>query len=349
MKTLERAALADDVPGRLVSGPVGALIGDPTMQVVAVTTSKDPNPKALLLLMEPGATEPSIVVKVPLTDIAEAAVAAEACVLAGVHHLLPPDLARTIPRVLTMVDLQGRRAMVATAVPGTPMSRMYRRWHHTAHPHAVRVDFLATQRWLARLQTATAVGHRLFDPDSGTLAKLADRFEGEAGLAVSLDRLAHIHSLLRGVDCIESAVHGDLWWGNLLMANREITGAVDWEAATLRGCPVRDVARFAVSYALYLDRQTRPGRRVPGQPGLRASWGAGVTYALNGTGWFPELFQSFVRRGLERAGMPPGLWRPLVLAALADAAAGADHRGFASQHLALFDRLATPDVGTPWH
>ena len=77
------------------------------------------------------------------------------------------------------------------------------------------------------------------------------------------------------------------------------TGVVDWEDADLRGEPVRDLIRFAIAYALYLDRGTRPGRRVRGFPGLRASrWGAGIGFGINGSGWFPELFRGFVRDGL---------------------------------------------------
>ena len=86
-------------------------------------------------------------------------------------------------------------------------------------------------------------------------------------------------------------MHGDLWFGNLFLERDEVSGVVDWEEAQTRGEPVRDLARFAVAYALYLDWRTRTRRGVRGLPGLRASgWGAGVEFGLSGAGWFPDLF-----------------------------------------------------------
>ena len=105
---------------------------------------------------------------------------------------------------------------------------------------------------------------------------------------------------------------------------------------------MRDLIRFAIAYALYLDRGTKPGRRVRGFPGLRASrWGAGIGFGINGSGWFPELVRDFVRDGLSRLGAPPELWRDAVLAGVAEVAARADDSGFAGAHLALFRQLST--------
>jgi aminoglycoside phosphotransferase (APT) family kinase protein len=134
-------------------------------------------------------------------------------------------------------------------------------------------------------------------------------------------------------------VHGDLWFGNVLAAGH-VTGVVDWEAGAVRGDPVRDLARFVLAYALYLDRHTPPGRRVRGHPGLRAGhWGAGVAYAIDGTGWFPDLARGFLDQGLRRLGLPGALWRDVALAGLADVAATADHAAFALAHLRLLRHL----------
>jgi hypothetical protein len=115
---------------------------------------------------------------------------------------------------------------------------------------------------------------------------------------------------------------------------------VDWEAAEVVGDPVRDVVRFATAYALYLDRRTPAGRRVPGHAGLRAgTWGAGVVYAVEAGGWFPELFRSFVRAGLRHAGMPPERWLDAVVLGVAEAALRADDDDFARKQLGLLSRL----------
>src|SRR5260370_42521195 len=83
---------------------------------------------------------------------------------------------------------------------------------------------------------------------------------------------------------------GDFWAGNVLVTGSAVTGGVDWPAGMLSGEPLTDVARFALSYALYLDRHTRPGRPVAGHPGLRADiWGAGIRDAIAGEQWLGRI------------------------------------------------------------
>ena len=135
-------------------------------------------------------------------------------------------------------------------------------------------------------------------------------------------------------------VHGDFWAGNLLVSQDAVTGVVDWAAAELSGEPLRDVVRFALSYSLYLDRHTRPGRPVRGHPGLRADgWGAGIRYALSGQGWYGQLVRGFVESALVRLGGPAGLWRAALLAGLGEIAATADHADFAIRHRDLLMQL----------
>jgi hypothetical protein len=138
----------------------------------------------------------------------------------------------------------------------------------------------------------------------------------------------------------KSVVHGDFWLGNILIDTAGVTGVIDWESAQLCGEPLRDVARFGLTYALYLDRSTRPGRLIRGH-GVRAGeWGVGVRYLLRGAGWFPELLRGFVCRAMSRLGADPAYWRELLLLGLADIAATADDEGWAERHLELLDRLS---------
>ena len=121
---------------------------------------------------------------------------------------------------------------------------------------------------------------------------------------------------------------------------------VDWEAGATSGEPVRDLVRFALMYALYLDRRTRAGRRVAGHSGLRAdSWGAGVEYALDGHGWFPDLFRRFLKDGLNRLGASPANWRDAAFAGIAEIAALTDDQDFARHYLQLFRRVACSQAG----
>jgi hypothetical protein len=95
-----------------------------------------------------------------------------------------------------------------------------------------------------------------------------------------------------------------------------------------------------VSYALYLDRHTRPGRRVRGHRRLRADrWGAGLAYAVAGEGWFPDLVRDYLMDALARLGVPTGLWREVLIAGIADVIATADHPEFARNHLDLLISL----------
>jgi hypothetical protein len=64
-----------------------------------------------------------------------------------------------------------------------------------------------------------------------------------------------------------------------------------------------------------------------------------VEYAIDGTGWYPDLARSFVMSGLERLGVPPSCWRDVLLADLAATAATTDHDEFARHHLLLFRRM----------
>jgi hypothetical protein len=153
--------------------------------------------------------------------------------------------------------------------------------------------------------------------------------------------VAEIHRSLETNAVSRTAVHGDLWFGNVLVSDGRASGIVDWEAGGIAGEPLRDLARFAHMYALFLDRRTRPGRSVAGHRGLRAGeWGAGVAFAVNGAGWFPELFRRFLRDGLARLGASPEHWRELALAGIAEVAALADEDEYARHHLELFLRLS---------
>lgn len=308
---------------------------------VVVGTSKDPNGKLSLLLFEEGAGQPWAAAKIPTTDRAAGAVEKEGRLLVQLRRLPLRGLMPTIPRVLQVANFMSRPVLVTTAVPGVPMSTRYHQYRHTARRRAVEADFAAVEGWLARLQEATRGPREPVDMDGGTGLRLAERFSGEPCFTEVIDRLAGIHRRLGLHRAPRSAVHGDLWFGNVLVGSAEVSGVLDWEAGDLTGEPVRDIVRFAVSYSLYLDRHPRPDGSLPGHPGLKAGrWGAGITYGLDGSGWFPALIRSFVRGGLYRLGVPAVAGRDAVLAGIAEIAAFADDRSFARAHLALFRSLA---------
>jgi aminoglycoside phosphotransferase (APT) family kinase protein len=306
---------------------------------VVVGVSKDPNAKVTVLLVSRTTGRAVLAVKVPTTSAAARVVDAERRILEELPRRLPHDLLGSVPRPVRMVDAGGLPALVTTALPGAPMSRDYLGRPSAARDRATG-HFAAAGRWLERLQTATAGTSGPIDLDAGVMSALVARFEDDPGVGEDVARLEEVHARLREHVVPRTVVHGDLWFGNLLLDRRRSLGVVDWEASSLRGEPLRDVARFVNMYALYLDARTRRGRRVRGLDGLRAGdWGAGVAFAVGGSGWFPELFRGFVREALDRLGAPRSLWRDVVLAGTAEVAAHTDDPGFARAHLRLLRRL----------
>lgn len=328
MATLTRPALAsfiDEIGGR----------------VACLALSRDPNAKLTLLLFPPGTDRPCYVAKVPTTEAAARSVEREA---ARLTELAGRDLGvagATIPRVVARLEHLGLPVLVTSALPGRCMLADYHAWRHTARRAPVAGDLAAAGAWLSSLQRDTASGACRMDVAlDGVADAICVRFGARDGVHADLAGVEDLRRRLAGVSVPASVVHGDFWPGNLLVANGEVSGVIDWEMASLDGPAARDIARFAIAYSLYLDRHTRAGRRVPGHPGLRARrWGSGVDYMMNGTGWYPLLARAFVREGLERLGVPGDRWRDVLLADLATIAAQADQDEFAWHHLLLFRRL----------
>jgi aminoglycoside phosphotransferase (APT) family kinase protein len=351
--TLTSALALDRATEGIRPAAVSSLRGfveDSGLRAVVIGHSKDPNAKLTMMLISPRSGRAALAVKAPTSDIAGDAVEAEMRMLLGLHKVCPASLAQSIPRVIDLVEFDGRTALVTTAVAGTSMTTSYLRWRHTARPALVAGDFAAAGAWLARLQEATAGGSAPLDIGEGVVPRLRARFAGDAQLEADLERLATLRAGLRSNRVPRCAAHGDFWMGNILLSRGLASGVVDWEAGVMAGDPVRDLVRFGLMYALYLDLWTRAGRRVAGHGDLHArSWGAGIAYAMDGRGWFPELFRRFLRDGLRRCGAPAESWREVVLVGLAETAAFTDDPEFGRRHLQLFRRLsiAGPRLAAP--
>jgi aminoglycoside phosphotransferase (APT) family kinase protein len=310
------------------------------LRSIVIGPSKDPNAKITVLLVSPQDGNAVLAIKAPTTDAAARSVEREAELLVDLSKLQLPTPAGTIPRVVDAVDFNGRQGIVTNALPGTAMTTTYLRWRHTASAGRVARDFEAVARWLGEFQEATATHAAPLELDGGVGSRLRVRFAGDEHLDDDLGRLEELYTRLRRQRAPRTAVHGDLWFGNILLDRGEITGVVDWEGGAVSGEPVRDLVRFAVVYSLYLDRRTKHGHSVAGHPGLRADrWGAGVEYALAGSGWYPKLVQEFLGSGLARLGASPSAWRDAFVAGVAEIAAFTDDDEFARRHLELFRRL----------
>jgi aminoglycoside phosphotransferase len=324
---------------------VTRLLGRGT-RTITVAASRDPNAKVTVLLFRPGAVEPTLAVKIPTTAAASLAIEAEARVLARLPERLTPRLQATVPQVVALLPSDHGRAMVTTALPGTPMTTTYHRWRHVNRRASVAHDLTVAGRWLTRVQTVTATEARPVEFVRSLLPPLTRRFSTVGSFDLVVRRLESIDRQLRQVTGPRTVVHGDYWLGNVLTDGSNATGVVDWEGAAETGEPIRDVVRFSIAYALYLDRHTRPGRVVSGHRGLRAGeWGAGLRFALDGRGWFPHLLSQFVAGHLRRLGMAPELWRDVLLAGIAECASAADEPTFARHHFDLLAELCCTRTG----
>jgi aminoglycoside phosphotransferase (APT) family kinase protein len=322
-------------PLPMLSGSLTDLIARPGMHPVLLAGSKDPNAKLTVVLIDE--CGPAFAVKVPTTEASAAVVRAEGETLALLHRASLGALAPTIPRPIGYIAAGGFVGLVTGAVAGTPMAVAYHAWRHTAAPRRVRADFDAAGDWLAGLQrrTATAACRMTLLHDS--LDRIETRFGPQPALRA---RLAPVADRLATQLTPRTAVHGDYWFGNLLTDKGQVVGVVDWEAGRLIGEPVIDIARFAVTYSLYLDRHVLAGARIPGHRGLRnEGWGAGLVRAVTGPGWYHELVIDFIASALERLGVDRACASAVLLAGIADVAATADHPEFARSHLDLLAGL----------
>ena len=313
----------------------------PDVRAVALGFSKDPNPKTTLLLFWPNSSTPWAALKLPATAAARDCVAREAAFLTEIHRRFDHAALSTVPRVLPTFECGlPEGSLVVQALGGVPLATLYRGAGHVRRPFAVQADLTMVSVWLQEIQGATRSSHGTIELCDAVAAAVVARFPDDVRAARALrvlEPVAREFSRFRGP---KTVVHGDLWLANILTESGTVTGVIDWESAELVGEPLRDVARFALTYALYLDRQTRPGRRVRGH-GFRAGpWGAGIEYVLTADSWFPRLVQAFVCGAMARLGADPVWWRELMLVGLADVAATADDPDWAYAHLTLLDRLS---------
>jgi hypothetical protein len=322
------------------AGDLRALLTAPGSRTVVLDASRDPNSSVTVLVTPRGAAEPRLAVKVATTRAAADVIEREAECLVKLGRRTLHRVGPTLPRQVGVFDADGLLAVATSVLPGVPMRAGYHAFRHLARPAVVRADFTAAGNWLAALHADSLAGAAPITLLDGVAEQIAARWPGDARAAGLAAQLGPLAARLASASTPRTVVHGDFWAGNLLVSGDTVTGVVDWAAGELAGEPLRDVARFALSYSLYLDRHTRAGRRVAGHPGLRAdSWGAGIRYAITGRGWFGDLVRNFVATALTRLGAPAELWSDVLLAGLGEVAATADHPDFAGRHRDLLLRL----------
>jgi hypothetical protein len=334
--------------------PINGVLGDRSTRGVLLAASRDPDAKMTFLLTAPTTrhTTAGLVCKIPTTETARCAVRREAQALVDLRRMSLGHLAPTIPRYVSSGPTVGgdpdralrhepsAEMLISTQLPGRPMSHGYHQWRHTSRRRAVVTDFDLALGWLESLWTETGTARAPLTWAGEVADELSRRWDGNDLLEAAVDRLRTAHAAMASQLCPRVTVHGDFWFGNVLLDNGAVSGVVDWEASEAGSWPLRDVARFVLSYSLYLDRHTRVGRPVPGHPGLRREGnGAALAYGLLGQGWYPSLVRERLARGLRQLGLPTHLWYDVALTGIGEIAANANEDEFGRDHLRLLVTL----------
>lgn len=204
----------------------------------------------VFLALAPGATEPSLVAKLPRAAADTAAIAHEATNLQRIAAALPGPRPG-VPRLVTL-DLAGEWPMlIQSAVPGRALDRA------TVRRDPERWCALA-DAWLAALATG-GPPHR----GAQSLRQVLDDLDHLAGLARLdaatarlIERTRPLLTPLGTWDLPRTVEHGDFSAPNVLVQPDGQLGAVDWELAEPDGLPIRDMA-FFLTYVAIARRRLR--------------------------------------------------------------------------------------------
>jgi len=221
-------------------------------RLVVLQHSRDHDGRCVALLFDPGSGVPSHAVKIAPSAVG-GPLRREARALADVARLRSTALECTVPRAVDLVESDGTSALVTTARPGVPMLVTYHRPGHTSDPRSVRRDLSVVARWLTCVQAATTGPPEPLDVPDDTVHSLRRLGDGRPDGERLLEVVAALRRRLRRLRAPTTLVQGDFWPGNVLVDRDQVTGVVDWEHYRPAGSPLRDVARFALGYASYLD------------------------------------------------------------------------------------------------
>jgi len=246
---------------------------------VAFARSESDPARASLLFFSAGATEPAFLAKVGWSARRRETLRVEHHHLCSVWEEGGGVVAA--PRPVGLVELRSATINVQSCSPGVPLSVLLRR---RCSARTVRRHVDAVVEWLRTL-------HRQ--------ANLGPQIAGEAFLLD--DRLAQVlpqraSSTLRrvtgrvegaGARLPEVRRHGDLWPGNLLWHQSEVT-ALDWESSRCGALPTDDLFFFLTTYG-QLQRPAFGGAR---------SLADGFSHAWLSDGWYARLCVEIVHRML---------------------------------------------------
>ncbi len=283
-----------------------AFLADGGLEVVDVTRGAAAGTRRLVV-GDQHTSAPSHVVSLATTSDGSVRVEAEASYVEHLHRRVRPSMLETLPAVVGHVDVGGLPGVVFSAVPGLD-PRVDRT---RVQPDEQTGPVLA---WLTALWSDTSGPAAPVDIGSEAHDSLLARYSRAPGAASALDALQRARAALAGQETPRTASHGCLCPRHLLVDDVGTVGADDWGVARLDADPLRDVGSWVV----------------------RAS-GSGIGRVFAARSGSGRRLRDFVTGGLGYWGLPPRLWRDLLVLALAEAAVD----GLAEQDTSAMELFAT--------
>jgi hypothetical protein len=189
--------------------------------------------RTIAFFFRAGEAEPSVVVKTQLNVTPSLRRESEA--IEQMRAFLPPELKKTLPRVLRFHTSRRGELLAMTSLPGRSayidMQGSLTPWRF------VDQHFDAAARWLAAFHLATRTS------DTSTV---------------------------NGVEVPHSAMHGDFWPRNVLLDADGSAGVVDWEHFVPSASPLADLLHYAKTYGINYPWSRY--RRVPEAEALRRTF-----------------------------------------------------------------------------
>lgn len=255
-------------------------------------------PASRRLVVGRGAAGPLTHVVAVGTDGADQPLATEERVLRAVPGL-PPELARTLPRVVERVRVDAKHdGLVLTAVPGLgrpqPGSSELR-------PGQLLVQ---VSDWLGLLWRDTSGPEASAALAVESLPAFLERYADSARLRSAPAHLRAARDRLGPFAVRRTLGHGCLCLRHVRLGPERVVGVDDWSVGSPSANPLLDLGSFAARLA---------GPRLPELVAGRTSY-AGI-------------FRQFLSGGLGRLGLPRSLWRDVLVLAQFETAFAALERG----------------------
>jgi hypothetical protein len=284
------------------------------LEVLDVVPAATPSGRRLLV-GQVGAERHAMSIAVAEAGPGSAVLDHEQSVLLGLSAKLDENMARTVPHVLQRVQAGPTSIGLVVTAPHDKqrLAPEPRRAPRTRARKDAPVILDAVGAWLDQLWQQTAMG----DPAPAAVGAagarwLVDLYPPTSRTAVGLDDLLRAQRSLGSQLVQRTAVHGCLCPRHVEVAHGRVVAVEDWGLGSLSSDPLIDLGSYAVRYA---------GNRLGD--------------ALTGRSVFGKAVRGFVSTGLVRAGLPPRMWRDLLMLAQLDRAHRAATRGDADPALLI--------------